>query len=147
MLIMNRKIHAGKEYSGGLVEHITLYPGGRKCYCGKQGCFSAYCSGHLLVDDQTRDYGHFFQLLRSGSREESEKWQLFLEDLSVAIGSLSALLDCDIILGGTIGAYMIEDDRRRLQQLVRSDYHYAPSSDFICLGYKDVDNGWMCVKI
>ena len=29
MLIMNRKIHAGKEYSGGLVEHITLYPGGR----------------------------------------------------------------------------------------------------------------------
>ena len=41
--------------------------------------------------------------------------------------------------GGTIGAYMIEDDRRRLQQLVRSDYHYAPSSDFICLGYKDVD--------
>ena len=49
-LIMNRKIHAGKEYSGGLVEHITLYPGGRKCYCGKQGCFSAYCSGHLLVD-------------------------------------------------------------------------------------------------
>ena len=115
MLIMNRKIHAGKEYSGGLVEHITLYPGGRKCYCD------------------------FFQLLRSGSREESEKWQLFLEDLSVAIGSLSALLDCDIILGGTIGAYMIEDDRRRLQQLVRSDYHYAPSSDFICLGYKDVD--------
>lgn len=55
------------------------------------------------------------------------------------LGSLSALLDCDIILGGTIGAYMIEDDRRRLQQLVRSDYHYAPSSDFICLGYKDVD--------
>ena len=139
MLIMNRKIHAGKEYSGGLVEHITLYPGGRKCYCGKQGCFSAYCSGHLLVDDQTRDYEHFFQLLRSGSREESEKWQLFLGDLSVAIGSLSALLDCDIILGGTIGAYMIEDDRRRLQQLVRSNYHYAPSSDFICLGYKDVD--------
>lgn len=81
------------------------------------------------MDDQTRDYEHFFQLLRSGSREESEKWQLFLEDLSVAIGSLSALLDCDIILGGTIGAYMIEDDRRRLQQLVRSDYHYAPSSD------------------
>lgn len=138
MLIMNRKIHAGKEYSGGLVEHITLYPGGRKCYCGKQGCFSAYCSGHLLVDDQTRDYEHFFQLLRSRQpRGIGEMACCFWRICPVAIGSLSALLDCDIILGGTIGAYMIEDDRRRLQQLVRSDYHYAPSSDFICLGYKD----------
>ena len=139
MLIMNRRIHAGKEYTGGLVEHVTLYPGGRECYCGKKGCFSCYCSGHTLYGESDGACEEFFTRLRAGEREAGARWQRFLEDLSIAIGSLSALLDCDIILGGTVGAYMTEDDRRLLQQLVRSNYHFAPSADFICLGYKDVD--------
>ena len=139
MLIMDRKIHVGKEYSGGLVEHITLYPDGRKCYCGKKGCFSMYCSGHLLMGEDESSCESFFRLLRANDRETCERWQLFLKHLAIAISSLSALLDCDIILGGTVGAYMTEEDRRCLQQLVRTDNHYAPSSDFICLGYKDVD--------
>ena len=139
MLIMNRKIHAGKEYTGGLVEHLTLYPGGRDCYCGKKGCFTAYCSGHVLFDEAEGACENFFAALHSGDKEAITKWQHFLSDLSIAIGSLSALLDCDIILGGTVGAYMTEEDRLLLQQLVRSNYHFAPSSDFICLGYKDID--------
>lgn len=139
MLIMNRKIHAGKEYTGGLVEHLTLYPGGRKCYCGKQGCFTTYCSGHVLYDEEEQSCDRFFACLRGGDKEANAKWQLFLENLAIAIGSLSALLDCDIILGGTVGAYMTEEDRLLLQQMVRSNYHFAPASDFICLGYKDAD--------
>ena len=139
MLIVNRKIHVGKEYTGGLVEHLTLYPGGRKCYCGKKGCFTTYCSGHVLYDEEGESCEKFFARLRDGDKEATAKWQRFLEDLAIEIGNLSALLDCDIILGGTVGAYMTEEDRLLLQQMVRSDFHYAPSSDFICLGYKDVD--------
>lgn len=139
MLIMNREIHVGKEYSGGLVEHMTLHPGGRSCYCGKKGCFSCYCSGHTLYGTHEDSCEDFFTQLRSGERATNEKWRYFLEDLAIAIGSLYALLDCDIILGGTVGAYMTEDDRRLLQQLVRSNYRFAPSADFICLGYKNVD--------
>ena len=139
MLIVNRKIHVGKEYTGGLVEHLTLYPGGRKCYCGKKGCFTTYCSGHVLYDEEGESCEKFFARLRDGDKEATVKWQRFLEDLAIEIGNLSALLDCDIILGGTVGAYMTEEDRLFLQQMVRSDFHYAPSSDFICLGYKDVD--------
>lgn len=139
VLIMNGKIHIGKEYTGGLVEHITLYPGGRDCYCGKKGCFTTYCSGRLLYGESDGDCEKYFASLRSGSKAAVDTWRKFLSDMAIAIGSLSALLDCDIILGGTVGAYMIDEDRLFLQQAVRSNFQYAPASDFICLGYKDVD--------
>lgn len=140
MLIANGKIHVGKEYSGGLVEHMILYPGGRQCYCGKKGCLTTYCSANVLFEDgdnEVRD--EFFRKLRSGDREENRKWSEFLSDLAIAIGSLSALLDCDIILGGTLGAYMTDEDIARLQKLVRNDSIYAPSTDFIRQGHQDVD--------
>ena len=139
VLIMNGKIHVGKEYSGGLVEHMTLYPGGRDCYCGKKGCFTTYCSGRLLFGEADGACEAFFTELRRGEKTATAKWQEFLRNLAIAIGSLVPLLDCDIILGGTVGAYMTESDRLLLQQLVRKDFQYALSSEFICLGYKDVD--------
>lgn len=138
MLIMNGKIHVGKEYTGGLVEHMTLYPQGRRCYCGKQGCLTTYCSGHVLFGEEKGCEG-FFQRLRKGGRDETELWHGFLKDLSIGIGSLYAVLDCDVILGGTVGAYMNEEDIRLIQQLVRTNSRFAPASDFICLGHKDVD--------
>lgn len=137
ILIMNGKIHTGKEHIGGLVEHLTLHPNGRPCYCGKRGCFTEYCSGELLFDEQGEE--EFFRRLRGGDREAGKRWEEYLNDLALAIGSLYAILDCDIILGGTVGLYMNESDRLQLQQLVRRDSLYAPVSDFISLGYKDED--------
>ena len=137
MLIMNGKIHVGKEYTGGLIEHLTLFPDGRPCYCGKKGCFTTYCSGHLLFENQDQDA--FFQRLRAEERDASDTWREYLEHLAIAIGSLYAVLDCDIILGGTVATYMTEGDLLLLQQLVRKQSLYAPVSDFIRLGHSDID--------
>ena len=30
--------------------HLTIVPGGRRCSCGKAGCWERYCSGTALVD-------------------------------------------------------------------------------------------------
>ena len=139
MLIMNGHIHVGKEFTGGVVEHLTLYPHGKACYCGKQGCFSAYCSGHVLYDENSGERDLFFSRLREGDRKAAEKWTEYMNNLAIAIGSLVPVLDCDIILGGTIAAFMTEEDCLYLQQQVRSNYHYAPSADFVRLGHKEVD--------
>ncbi len=137
MLIVNGKLHVGKEYTGGLVEHMTLYPDGRPCYCGKKGCLTRYCSAGLLFDEQGSE--PFFQRLRSGDPEATKAWQSYTHDLAMAIGSMYALLDCDIILGGTVARHMVDSDLRQLQQAVRSNSLYAPVSDFISLGHSDVD--------
>ena len=64
---------------------------------------------------------------------------VFLNDLAVAIGSLIPVLDCDIILGGSIAAFMTNEECFSLQNKVRSNYQFAPAGDFIRLGHKDVD--------
>lgn len=138
MLIMNGRVHVGKEYTGGLIEHVTLYPGGHPCYCGKRGCFTTYCSGKLLFEDQEQGDA-FFARVRQGDHETAKIWREYLENLAIAIGSLYAVLDCDIILGGTVGTYMNESDVLLMQQLVRNNSHYAPVSDFISLGHNDID--------
>ena len=137
MLIVNGKLHVGKEYTGGLVEHMTLYPDGRPCYCGKRGCLTRYCSAGRLFDEHGGD--QFFQRLRSGEPEAARAWQDYTHDLAMAIGSMYALLDCDVILGGTVARHMTDGDLRQLQQAVRSNFLYAPVTDFIYLGHSDVD--------
>ena len=77
MLIMNRKIHAGKGNTAAACGAYHALSRRAQMLLRKVGLLQRLLPGHLLVDDQTRDYEHFFQLLRSGSREESEKWQLF----------------------------------------------------------------------
>ena len=138
-LIMNNKIHTGKENNGGLVEHLTIYPDGNPCYCGKRGCLSTYCSGHVLFKDNEASREEFFCRLRANEPAQVRKWKEFMKNLSIAIGSLTAVLDCDIILGGVIGNYMEESDVLLLQEMVRHNSHYAPSTDFIRLGHKDID--------
>lgn len=118
MLIMNGKVHVGKEYTGGLIEHLTLFPNGQPCYCGKKGCFTTYCSGKVLFQEAEQDSEPFFTRLREGDREALASWQEYLKNLAIAVGSLYAALDCNIILGGTVGAYTTETDVRLFQQLV-----------------------------
>ncbi len=59
------------------VGHTTLWPGGRRCYCGQRGCLEAYLGGRALNDrwnQQHRDAPlSFTQLLkRAGSNKRDE---------------------------------------------------------------------------
>lgn len=139
MLIMNGKIHEGKEFTGGLVEHMTLFPGGKDCYCGRKGCMSAYCSGRTLFEDNEDSCNNFFDRLRLGFNEESLRWAAYLENLSIAVGSLYSLLDCEIIMGGVVGSYMTQDDAQTIQRLAMDKYEFKPKSDFVILGQKNRD--------
>ena len=81
----------------------------------------------------------FFRKLRAGDRENILVWQEYLENLAIAIGSLYAVLDCEMILGGSVAACMTEGDLLLLRQMIRKQSIYAPVSDFIRLGHSDID--------
>ncbi len=138
-LIIQGQIHRGKEYRSGLIEHMCLYPNGRKCYCGNRGCVSAYCSAHVLLDDGVPSFEDFFQRLRGGEAKCGEIWLNYLEQLSIALLSMHMLLDCDIILGGALGRFLTIDDVRLLQRTIRSQSVFAPASDFIRIGHTETD--------
>ena len=53
-LIVNKKIHAGSNGAAGEIGHISLYPDGLECKCGRRGCFELYASATALIR-QTRE--------------------------------------------------------------------------------------------
>lgn len=138
-LIIQGQIHRGKEYRSGLIEHMCLYPNGRKCYCGNRGCVSAYCSAHVLLSEEVPTLEEFFQRLRSGDAKCGEVWLNYLEQLSIALLSMHMLLDCDIILGGVLGRFLTIDSVRLLRRTIRSQSVFAPASDFIRIGHTETD--------
>lgn len=138
-LIMNGQVYQGKENRGGLIEHLTLFPDGRECYCGNKGCLSSYCSARLLLGKETPTYEKFFAALRAGNSDAIGQWDDYLSNLALAIGSLHMILDCNIILGGSVGTYLIQEDVLRLQRSVRNQSHFSPVSDFLAIGRSEID--------
>lgn len=49
-IIADGKLQRGHSGAAGEVGHMVLYPNGRKCPCGNQGCFEAYASGTALEE-------------------------------------------------------------------------------------------------
>lgn len=140
-LILNRDIHRGPDLEGGLIEHMTLHPGGKQCYCGRYGCFSMYCSMHVLLADAGCALEVFFERLRSGGDQAiTERWSVFLQDLATAINSVHMVIDCDVILGGGLSPHMNSEDLDRVWKMLYSHTDYQPAECYIKYGRLGMDN-------
>ncbi|MCL2486527.1 MAG: ROK family protein [Oscillospiraceae bacterium] len=47
-IIIGGKIWSGAGGLAGEVGHMSIYPGGEECSCGRRGCWEAYCSAPAL---------------------------------------------------------------------------------------------------
>ena len=48
-VIIDGKVLTGFKFGGAELGHMTIVYNGRKCTCGRRGCFEAYCSATALV--------------------------------------------------------------------------------------------------
>ena len=101
-------LYTGAHLRAGEFGHNTLVPGGRRCYCGKEGCLDAYCSAWVLADYTEGKLADFFDRLRAGDPQLKQVWQEYLQYLAVAVNNLHMSFDCDVIVGGYVGAYLEE---------------------------------------
>lgn len=101
------KLFQGENQKAGEFGHMILFPGGRKCYCGKKGCADAYCAASALTDE-INSLETFMEQLKSGDEAAEEKWSEYLDMLAVLISNLRMAYDMDIILGGEVGGYLAE---------------------------------------
>lgn len=129
-LIVDGKFLRGNELKSGVFEHMTIVPGGKPCYCGKNGCVDCYCSYPVLLSkDKTLEV--FFKNLRSGEDYSCRIWQVYLEYLSIAIDNLHMFVDYDIILGGTLAVYLHPEDIKKLHELVAERSAFPTKREFI----------------
>lgn len=52
--VLNGKIVDGYNYAAGEIGHMVIERNGRKCTCGRKGCFEAYASATALVEDAVK---------------------------------------------------------------------------------------------
>lgn len=97
-------LYIGESYRSGEFGHMTLVPGGRKCYCEKIGCLDAYCSAKLLTEHTNGKLDKFFKELESGSAEFQKVWDEYLFYLAIAVNNLRMAFDCQVIIGGYVGS-------------------------------------------
>ncbi|MDD3139703.1 MAG: ROK family transcriptional regulator [Lachnospiraceae bacterium] len=129
-VIINGKFFKGGELKSGVFEHMTIIPNGLPCYCGKKGCVNAYCSISALLRPE-EDINVFFQMLRVKKAPYVKRWNQYLEYLAIAIDNLRMFINSDVILGGTLAKYLVEDDIKKIHELVRKLSAFPESSQYI----------------
>lgn len=117
-IILNGKVYQGY-LSSGTLEHMTLHPDGKQCYCGKKGCVDSYCSAASLIrmtKQPTLD--EFFIDLRKGDKESEIIWDKYLHELALTIDNSRMIIAGDIILSGLVQNYIIEEDLKKLKSMI-----------------------------
>ena len=86
-------LYVGDNWRGGEFGHIMIRPDGRQCYCGKKGCFDAYCSAYQLEELSDKEHGKledfFAKLKEIGfeacllSNNKEPRVKMFNEDVQV----------------------------------------------------------------
>jgi len=105
-IMFNKQLYLGDNQRSAEFGHMTLVPGGKRCYCGKNGCVDAYCSAYLLTENTFSKLEDFFETLQNGDEHCRYIWDEYLRNLALTINSIRMAFDCDIIVGGYVGSYL-----------------------------------------
>lgn len=117
---LGQELYMGHNFKSGEFGHMIIQPGGKQCYCGKEGCLDSYCSANVLARHTEDDLDLFFTRLKEQKDNIQSVWNEYLNYLAIAITNLRMAFDCDIILGGYVGGYL--DDY--LEELDKSVLKY-----------------------
>ena len=110
-VMLNGELWLGDASQAGELGHMLLIPGGRLCYCGKQGCADAYLSVQAL---------------------EQDGWKVYLDHLSIFLTNLRMLMSTDLVIGGQAGA-QIEHHLGYLRRKAAQYDRFARDVDYIHL--------------
>ncbi len=130
-MMLDGRVYTGSNWRGAEFGHMTIVPNGKKCYCGRYGCVDAYCSANILSDFTHGDLKLFFDILKSGeNRGYQDIFDTYLDHLALTVNNLRMCFDCDVILGGNVGAYL-EDYIDELREKARKLTPFENTGDYI----------------
>ena len=115
--VSNNTIKKGEHNRYGEFGHMTLYPGGKKCMCGRNGCLESYLSTKNISTDIGLTLDEFFEKLSDNDEECKHIFDEYLDNLTTGINNLYVIFDMDVVIGGVMARYLPayeEDIRNRL---------------------------------
>lgn len=131
-IIIEGKLYKGTQRRAGEAGHITLYPHGRKCNCGNEGCWEMYCSNSAIVKEFNIKFGNINSIKEIFSKrilENNEGHNLILEyaeNLAIGIKDLLLIFDCDkVIISGEICNYSKHIKDKMEEIIFHKDVFYS----------------------
>ncbi|MCH3975619.1 MULTISPECIES: ROK family protein [Bifidobacterium] len=116
-VIVNGKLYQGPNQCNGTLEHMLLVPGGRRCYCGQNGCMDTYCSPEALLEDH-ESIPFFFKMIRQGEPGHLRRMNTWMDYVAQTIINTRSVIAGDIIIGGETARYLDDDDMTGIQRRV-----------------------------
>lgn len=136
-VIVDHALSYGINRRSGEFGHMTLVPHGRRCSCGKEGCFEAYCSTQVLSALTGGDLSEFFR--RKGQEPEFQTaWETYLSYLAQAVSNICVSLDVPVVIGGDIAPYL-ENDFQIFTDMVRELIPFSSDRTYISLSNTGAD--------
>ena len=123
-------IRNGVHNRGGEFGHMVIHPEGKQCLCGKKGCFEAYVSEKVLSSELDMTLDNFFELAAQGNKNNSNVLDEYMDNLALGINNIYTMMDCDIVLGGTVAPYLKQYDNSIKERLV-NDYSFDTDADYL----------------
>jgi predicted NBD/HSP70 family sugar kinase len=120
----NGVLYNGMNNRGAEFGHMTVVDGGKQCACGKFGCLEAYISTSVLSCGKDRRVETFFERLKEGDATCKAIWEEYLTFLCMGINNIRTIVDCDVILGGTLARYLedyFQDIKNRIAKIAVFD--------------------------
>lgn len=123
-------IRNGVHNRGGEFGHMVIHPGGKQCLCGKKGCLEAYVSEKVLSSELNMTLDNFFELAAQGNKNNSNVLDEYMDNLALGINNIYTMMDCDIVLGGTVAPYLKQYENSIKERLV-NDYSFDTDADYL----------------
>lgn len=123
-------IRNGVHNRGGEFGHMVIHPGGKQCLCGKNGCLEAYVSEKVLSSELNTSLEDFFAQAEKGKPDYVDMLEEYIDNLALGINNIYTMMDCDIVLGGTVAPYIKRYEDRIRERLIE-DYSFDTDADYL----------------
>ena len=104
-IVLDYHLYKGILGDAGEAGHTTLYPNGRKCRCGKSGCFEQYCSKQALLKEYSSLRGTSSPSLQDLKQDYIDKEtevmaliETYKNNLIVGLGNIVTLFSPEILI-------------------------------------------------
>ena len=127
-IIIDGKIHHGRNNIAGEWGHHCLHNNGKNCYCGNKGCVETYISGPALEKNWSQLSGlnqSLPEIIQNSNNPNFDNWKKsFLDNFSLSLSNVIDILDPDmIILGGGVSNidFLYDEGKDSVYEKVFSD--------------------------
>ena len=150
-IIINNKLYTGFNGAGAILGHMVIDKHGKRCSCGRTGCFEALCSEKALIE-QTKEAAlknpdslimqickndlsqvtcmTAYEAMKSGDTDAKDVYDEYVKNMAIALTNISNILMPEVIIlsGGItiLGENLLKPIREHMYSCVYSREYTLP---------------------